>query len=38
MWVEIHSLKAGPLNEVKIWDIKPKEPEEFEIRVCVFNT
>ena len=38
MWVEIHSLQAGPLNEVKKWDIKPTDPEDFEIRVCVFNT
>jgi len=38
MWVEIHSLQSGPLNEVKKWDIKPSKPEDFEIRVCVFNT
>ena len=38
MWVEIHSLSAGPLTEIKKWNIQPLPPQEFEIRVCVFNT
>jgi len=37
LWVEIHSL-AVPLNEIPIWQITPKPPEEFEVRLCIFNT
>jgi hypothetical protein len=37
MWIEIHSLNM-PLNEIPVWNIKPQPPEEFEVRVCIFNT
>ena len=37
MWVEIHPTTI-PINEVNIWDIKPKPAEDFEVRVCVFDT
>ena len=36
MWVEIHSLAAGPPEKSRNITMKP--PDEFEIRVCVFNT
>jgi len=36
MWVEIHSLSAGPVEKPRNITVKP--PDEFEIRVCVFNT
>lgn len=26
------------MSEVPIWDTKPKPPEDFEVRVCVFDT
>ena len=37
MWVEIHPTSI-PMNEINIWDIKPKPPEDFEIRICVMDT
>lgn len=38
MWVEINAARAEEENKVPIWDICQKPPEEFEIRVCVFET
>lgn len=35
-WVEINSLSMKP-EDIKVWDITEKPPEEFEVRVCVFN-
>ena len=41
LWLEIVNTKAISTNDNdhghKLWDITEKEPEEFEIRVCVFN-
>jgi hypothetical protein len=37
MWVEIHPTSI-PMSEVAIWDTKAKPAEEFEVRVCVFDT
>lgn len=37
MWVEIHPT-AIPQSEIPIWDIKPKPAEQFEVRLCVFDT
>ncbi len=36
-WVEIHSLQASQ-SEIKVWEIEPKPLEEYEVRVCIFNT
>lgn len=38
MWVEINPASVAPENVVKTWDISPKPPQEFQMRVCVFNT
>ena len=27
-----------PEKAKRVWDIKERPPEEFEVRVCVFNT
>jgi len=35
-WCEINSLSLKP-DDVKVWDITEKPPEEFEVRICVFN-
>lgn len=35
-WVEIHPLSI-PADQITLWDITPQPPEEFEVRVCVFN-
>lgn len=37
MWVNIQSCEVKPEN-FPVYDIKPKEPEDYEIRVCVFET
>lgn len=37
LWVEIHPTSI-PLNEIPMWNIQPKPLEEFEVRVCVFDT
>lgn len=37
LWVEIHPTSI-PADQIPIWDIKPKPAEEFEVRVCVFDT
>jgi C2 domain len=36
-WVEIHPLTLLDKG-IKVWDIQPKPIENFEVRVCVFNT
>jgi len=36
MWVEINPISI-PSDEITTWDISEKPPEEFEVRVCVFN-
>jgi hypothetical protein len=25
------------MKDVKVWDIREKPPQEFEVRVCIFN-
>ena len=35
-WCEINSLSLKP-DDIKVWDITEKPPEEFEVRICVFN-
>ena len=37
MWIEIHPTSI-PKNEIKIWDISPKPPEEFEVRLIIWDT
>lgn len=37
MWVEIIPTTI-PISEVPVWDTVPKPPEDFEVRVCVFDT
>ena len=37
LWVEIHPTII-PMNEVPTYNITPKPLEDFEVRVCVFNT
>lgn len=37
MWLNIIPTSI-PLNTVPIFDITPKPAEEFEVRVCIFNT
>lgn len=36
MWVEINEASI-PADHIKVWDISEKPPEEFEVRVCIFN-
>lgn len=38
MWMEINPYKIAPENKARVWDITPKPPQEFVMRVCVFNT
>lgn len=35
-WVEIVAANTEP-GLIKEWDISPRPPEEFEVRVCVLN-
>jgi len=35
MWLEI--IPAQKSNQCNEWDISEKPPEEFEVRVCIFN-
>ena len=35
-WIEIITANAEP-GSIKEWDISPKPPEEFQVRVCVLN-
>jgi len=36
-WIEINDAKCTPGQEAPVWDISQKPPEEFEVRVCVFD-
>jgi len=38
MWVEINPASCAPEDEEKLWDISMKPPEEFQMRVSVFDT
>lgn len=38
MWVEINPYNIKPENKAPLWDISPKPPQEFQMRVCVFGT
>ena len=35
-WLEINST-LDPPESIKTWDITPRPPETFEVRICVFN-
>ena len=35
LWTEI--ITTNSINDHPVWDIHPRPPEEFEIRVCIFN-
>jgi hypothetical protein len=35
-WLEIVAADLPP-DTVKLWDIKPKDPYEIEVRICVLN-
>ena len=35
MWCEINPVSM--MKDVKVWDIREKPPQEFEVRVCIFN-
>ncbi len=37
LWVEIHPTSI-PMDEVPLWDITPKPPQEMEVRVAVMDT
>ena len=37
MWVEIHPTII-PARDIPIWNTSPKPAEDFEIRVCIFDT
>ena len=38
MWVEILPARCAPEDEEPIWDIAKKPPQEFEIRLVVWDT
>lgn len=38
MWVEINAVSVPPEQRQKIFDISPKPPQDFMMRVCVFDT
>lgn len=38
LWVEINPVNVAPEDVARVWDIKERPPEEFEVRVCVFDT
>lgn len=38
MWVEINPTQVAPEKKEPLWDISPKPPQEFIMRVCVFGT
>ena len=37
MWVEIHPTDI-PMSDITVFDITPKPPEEFEVRLVVWDT
>jgi Ca2+-dependent lipid-binding protein len=36
LWVEINPVSLKP-EDVPLWDIAPRPPQELEVRICVFN-
>lgn len=38
MWVEINECNVAPEKMPKVYNIEPKPPQEFQMRVCVFDT
>ena len=38
MWIEINDARCEPEQEPTLWDISAKPSEEYEVRVCVFDT
>jgi Ca2+-dependent lipid-binding protein len=38
MWVEILPARVAPEDEEPIWDIQKKPPQEFEVRLVVWDT
>jgi len=38
MWVEINKVNVKPEQQEKLYDIRAKPPEEFQLRLCVFET
>ena len=36
-WLEINSVNVDPAHQPKIYDIRPQPPQEFEVRICIFN-
>lgn len=38
MWVEINETSVAPEKQPPLWDITPKPPQEFIMRVCIFDT
>ena len=36
-WVEINPTAVTPEYQPKLWDIRPKPPSKFEVRICIFN-
>jgi len=37
-WFEINLAKVEPGNEAIVYDISPKPPKEFELRLCIFDS
>ncbi len=38
LWLEINKFNVAPEKLAKVWDITEKPPEEFQLRLCVFET
>jgi len=38
MWVEINPASVVPEDEAKLYDISMKPPEEYQMRVSIFDT
>jgi hypothetical protein len=37
LWLEINPCNVKPEQGPKVWDIRPRPPQDFEVRICVFN-
>lgn len=37
-WFEINLAKVEPGSEAILYDINPKPPKEFELRLCIFDS
>ena len=37
MWVEVHP-SSTPKSEITLWDLRPRPPQEFQVRVVVWDT